>query len=44
MFRPPLDPIEIAMLGLGIIAGLALFFVDFPSIASDFQRLVALAV
>jgi hypothetical protein len=34
MFKPPLDPIEMAMLGFGFIAGLALVF----------QHLVALAV
>jgi hypothetical protein len=37
MFKHALDPIEIAILGFGIIAGLALIFVNF-------QRLVALAV
>jgi hypothetical protein len=33
MFKPPLDPIEIAMLGFGIIVGLALVFVDFLGLA-----------
>jgi hypothetical protein len=34
MFKPPLDPIEIATLGFGILAGLALIFFDFSALLS----------